>query len=141
MSNPFEIHALRNGKWKIDSVMDDKELATEAAKALARRNGVEAVRVVREMYNERKGEFARRTIFHTSRQQELIAVENERRKQAAVDGIRNEDAARRLGQAGKKQVEELRRRAARGRMFTMLGASTAAVVVVIVGWMYLKGMI
>jgi hypothetical protein len=141
MSNPFEVHALRNGKWKIDSVMDDKELATEAAKALARRNGIEAVRVVREMYSEKKGQFARRTIFHTSRQQELIAIENERRKQAVVDGARNEDAARRLGQAGKKQVEELRRRAARARMFTMLGASAAAVVVVVVGLMYLSGVI
>jgi pyruvate/2-oxoglutarate dehydrogenase complex dihydrolipoamide acyltransferase (E2) component len=138
MSNPFEIHALRNGKWKIDSVMDDKELATEAARALARRNGVEAVRVVREMYNDRKGEFARRTIFHTSRQQEMIAFENERKKQAAVDGARNDVAAHRLGQAGKKQVEAMRRRAARMRLFTMLGASAATVVLVIVGFMYLK---
>jgi pyruvate/2-oxoglutarate dehydrogenase complex dihydrolipoamide acyltransferase (E2) component len=138
MSNPFEIHALRNGKWKIDSVMDDKELATEAARALARRNGVEAVRVVREMYNDRKGEFARRTIFHTSRQQEMIAFENERKKQAAVDGARNDVAAHRLGQAGKKQVEAMRRRAVRMRLFTMLGASAATVVLVIVGFMYLK---
>jgi pyruvate/2-oxoglutarate dehydrogenase complex dihydrolipoamide acyltransferase (E2) component len=141
MSNPFELHALRAGKWKIDSVMDDKELAVEAARALARRNGVEAVRVVREMYNDKKGEFARRTIFHTSRQQETISAESDRRKQAEADGVRNAHAASRLGQAGKKQVEELRRRAARLRMYTMLGASTAAVVLVIVGWMYLKRMI
>lgn len=141
MSNPFEVHALRNGKWKIDSVMDDKELATEAAKALARRNGVEAVRVVREMYNDKKGEFARRTIFHTSRQQEMIAVENDRKKQAAVDGERNQVAAHRLGQAGKKQVEALRRRAARARLVTMLGASAATVVILVLGFMYMTRMI
>ena len=141
MSNPFEIHALRNGKWKIDSVMDDKELATEAAKALARRNGVEAVRVVREMYNERKGEFARRTIFHTSRQQEMIAAENDRRKQAVFEGARNDNAALRLGQAGKKQVEAMRRRAARARLFTMVGASAATVVILVLGVMYMTRMI
>ena len=141
MSNPFEIHALRNGKWKIDSVMDDKELATEAAKALARRNGVEAVRVVREMYNDKKGEFARRTIFHTSRQQEMIAVESDRKKQAAVDGERNEVAAHRLGQAGKKQVEAMRRRAARARLVTMVGASAATVVILVLGFMYMTRMI
>ena len=141
MSNPFEIHALRNGKWKIDSVMDDKELATEAAKALARRNGVEAVRVVREMYNDKKGEFARRTIFHTSRQQEMIAVESDRKKQAAVAGERNQVAAHRLGQAGKKQVEAMRRRAARARLVTMLGASAATVVILVLGFMYMTRMI
>ncbi len=141
MSNPFEVHALRGGKWKIDSVMDDKELAVEAARALARRNGIEAVRVVREMYNEKKGQFARRTIFHTSRQQELIAVENDRRKRAIVDGTRNEDAARRLGQAGKKQVEELRRRAARARLFTVVGASTAVVALLVLSVMYMTHMI
>ena len=141
MSNPFEIHALRNGKWKIDSVMDDKDLATEAARALARRNGVEAVRVVREMYNDRKGEFARRTIFHTSRQQEMIAIENDRKKQAAVDGARNDVAAHRLGQAGKKQVEAMRRRASRARLVTMLGASAATVVILVLGVMYMTRMI
>ncbi|HEX2113202.1 MAG TPA: hypothetical protein VHM01_02255 [Alphaproteobacteria bacterium] len=137
MNHPFEIHALRAGKWKIDSIMDDKELAVEAAKALARRNGVEAVRVVREMYNQQKGEFARRTIFHTSRQQEMIAAETERKKVIAVEEARDQDALKRLAQAERKRVEAQRKRAARARLFTMLGASAAAVVAVI-GWMVFK---
>jgi hypothetical protein len=137
MNHPFEIHALRAGKWKIDSIMDDKELAVEAAKALARRNGVEAVRVVREMYNQQKGEFARRTIFHTSRQQEMIAYENERKKVLAAEEARDQDALKRLAQAERKRVEAQRKRAARARLFTMLGASAAAVVAVI-GWMLFK---
>lgn len=137
MNNPFEIHALRAGKWKIDSIMDDKDLAVEAAKALARRNGVEAVRVVREMFNQQKGEFARRTIFHTSRQQEMIAAESERKKEAAVENARDQDAFKRLGQAERKRVEAQRKRAARARLITMLGAS-AAVVVAVVGWMVFK---
>jgi hypothetical protein len=137
MDHPFEIHALRVGKWKIDSIMDDKELAIEAAKALARRNGVEAVRVVREMFNQHKGEFARRTIFHTSRQQEMIAAETERKKQAVVDNARDQDALKRLAQAERKRVEAQRKRAARARLITMLGAS-AAVVVGVIGWMLFK---
>jgi hypothetical protein len=137
MDHPFEIHALRAGKWKIDSIMDDKELALEAAKALARRNGVEAVRVVREMYNQQKGEFARRTIFHTSRQQEMIAAEAERKKVAAADNARDQDAMKRLAQAERKRVEAQRKRAARARLFTMLGAS-AAVIVGVVGWFLFK---
>jgi hypothetical protein len=137
MDHPFEIHALRAGKWKIDSIMDDKELAVEAAKALARRNGVEAVRVVREMFNQQKGEFARRTIFHTSRQQEMIAAETERKKVAAVENARDQDAMKRLGQAERKRVEAQRKRAARARLITMLGAS-AAVIVGVIGWMLFK---
>jgi len=137
MDHPFEIHALRDGKWKIDSIMDDKELAVEAAKALARRNAVEAVRVVREMYNQQKGEFARRTIFHTSRQQEMIAAETERKKMAAVDNARDQDAMKRLAQAERKRVEAQRKRAARARLITMIGAS-AAVIVGVIGWMIFK---
>jgi hypothetical protein len=134
MDHPFEIHALRAGKWKIDSIMDDKELAVEAAKALARRNGVEAVRVVREMFNQQKGEFARRTIFHTSRQQEMIAAETERKKVAAVENARDQDAMKRLAQAERRRIEAQRKRAARARLITMLGAS-AAVIVGVIGWM------
>jgi hypothetical protein len=137
MDHPFEIHALRAGKWKIDSIMDDKELALEAAKALARRNGVEAVRVVREMFNQQKGEFARRTIFHTSRQQEMIAAETERKKFAAAENARDQDAMKRLAQAERKRVEAQRKRAARARLLTMLGAS-AAVIVGVVGWFLFK---
>jgi uncharacterized protein YdaU (DUF1376 family) len=137
MDHPFEIHALRAGKWKIDSIMDDKELAVEAAKALARRNGVEAVRVVREMFSQQKGEFARRTIFHTSRQQEMIAAESERKKQAAVENARDTDAMKRLGQAERKRVEAQRKRAARARLITMVSAS-AAVIVGVIGWVLFK---
>jgi hypothetical protein len=137
MDHPFEIHALRAGKWKIDSIMDDKELAVEAAKALARRNGVEAVRVVREMFSQQKGEFARRTIFHTSRQQEMIAAENERKKQAAVENARDNDAMKRLAQAERKRVEAQRKRAGRARLITMVSAS-AAVIVGVIGWVLFK---
>jgi hypothetical protein len=137
MDHPFEIHALRAGKWKIDSIMDDKELALEAAKALARRNGVEAVRVVREMFNQQKGEFARRTIFHTSRQQEMIVAETERKKVAAAEIARDQDAMKRLAQAERKRVEAQRQRAARARLLTMAGAS-AAVIVGVVGWFLFK---
>jgi hypothetical protein len=137
MDHPFEIHALRAGKWKIDSIMDDKELAMEAAKALARRNGVEAVRVVREMFNQQKGEFARRTIFHTSRQQEMIAAETERKKMAAVENSRDQDAMKRLAQAERKRVEAQRKRAARARLITIVSAS-AAMIVGVIGWMIFK---
>lgn len=137
MSNPFEVHGLRAGQWKIDSVMDDKGLATEAAKALTRRNGVEAVRVVREMYSDKKGEFARRTIFHAWRQQKTGAAE----KQAAVDGARTGDATHSLGQVGKNQVEAMRRRAALARTFAMIGVSSAAVAVLALGVMFMTRLI
>lgn len=137
MDHPFEIHALRDGKWKIDSIMDDKDLAVEAAKALTRRNGVEAVRVLREVFNQNKGAFVRQTVFHTSRQQESIAAESERKKQAAVDSARDQDAMKRLAQAERKRVEARRKRQARARLITMLSAS-AAVLVGVIGWMLFK---
>lgn len=58
MEHPFEIHALRAGKWKIDSIMDDREMAVEAAKALAGRDGIEAVRVIGGTFDPRRDEFA-----------------------------------------------------------------------------------
>ena len=137
MTHPFEIHALRGGKWKIDSIIDDKDLAIEAARALARRNAIEAVRVVRESFNQQKGEFARRTVFHTSRQQEMIQAETERKKILAAEEARDQDALKRLAAAERKRVEAQRRHAARKRIVTMLGAS-AAVVVGVIGWMLFK---
>jgi sRNA-binding protein len=89
------------------------------------------------MFNQQKGEFARRTIFHTSRQQEMIAAESERKKQAAVDNARDNDAMKRLAQAERKRVEAQRKRAARARLITMVSASAAAIVGAI-GWMLFR---
>lgn len=140
MDHPFEIHARRNGKWKIDSVMDDRELAIAEAQQLAQRNGVEAVRVVRDTYNEHRGEFIKRTVFHTSRQQEAIALDLQRRKQAAEEARHDRIAASKLAGADRKRVERERQQRARRRTVAVLGTCTAAVLAGVFGWLYLFGM-
>ncbi len=139
MNHPFEIHALRNGKWKIDSVMDDRELAVAEAQQLARRPNVDAVRVVREAYNEYRGEFTKRTVFHTSRQQEAIASDLQRRKQAEEDARRDRQAASKLAAVDRKRVQRERQLRARRRVIAMVGTCTAVILAGIFGWFYLLG--
>lgn len=140
MDHPFEIHARRNGKWKIDSVMDDRELAIAEAQQLAQRTGVEAVRVVRDAYNEHRGEFTKRTVFHASRQQEAIARDLQRRKQAEEEARHDRIAAGKLAGADRGRVERERRQRARRRFAAVLGMSTVAILAGVFGGLYLLGM-
>ena len=140
MNHPFEIHALRSGKWKIDSVMDDRELALAEAQQLARRPNVDAVRVVRDTYNAQRGEFAKRTVFYTSRQQEAIASDLQRRKQAEAEARFDRQAASKLASADRKRVELERQQKARRRAIAIFGACSAAIIAGVFGWLYVHGL-
>ena len=59
----FEVHALRNGNWYIDSVHDDREQALHEALALLERRHQRGVKVIQENYNDENDTSVTRTIF------------------------------------------------------------------------------
>ncbi len=63
----FEVHALRNGTWYIDSVHDDREQALHEARDLLDRRHQRGVKVIQENYNDEKDISVSRTIFTEER--------------------------------------------------------------------------
>lgn len=63
----FEIHTYQGGKWKIDSVFDDRDLAMFEAQRMDGSGRFSAVRVVEEVFSEKTQETKTRTIFRGSK--------------------------------------------------------------------------
>jgi hypothetical protein len=59
----FEIHTFRDGKWKMDSVFDDRELAVYEAKKIAAGSRYSGVKVVEENFDESTNLTVVRTVF------------------------------------------------------------------------------
>ena len=59
----FEIHTYHDGKWKIDSVFDDRELALFEARRVDEGSRYSGVRVIEENYDESSNLTTTRTIF------------------------------------------------------------------------------
>lgn len=78
----FEIHTFQKGRWKIDSIFDDKELAVFEAKRMDTSGRYAGVRVVEEVFNEHETKTKIRTIFRGSRLAQ--ANEAELRQKAEV---------------------------------------------------------
>lgn len=69
MSNmkAFEIHTYQSGKWKIDSVFDDRDLAMFEAQRMDESGRYTGIRVVEEVYVEATQETKTRTIYRGSK--------------------------------------------------------------------------
>lgn len=63
----FEIHTFTGGKWKIDSVFDDRELAMFEAQRIDESNRYAGVRVVEENFDEKTQMSTAKTIFRGGR--------------------------------------------------------------------------
>ncbi len=59
----FEIHTYRGGKWKIDSVFDDRDLALFEAGRMETSSRFAGVRVIEENFNEDTQEVTTKTIY------------------------------------------------------------------------------
>jgi len=77
----YEIHIFRDGKWKIDSVFDDKELAIYEAQRMERGGRFPAVRVIQETYDEETQRTSIRTVYRTSKVQASNIEASRRRAQ------------------------------------------------------------
>lgn len=76
----FEIQTYQSGKWKIDSVFDDKELAVFEARRMDESGRHSGIRVIEEEYDEQTKETRVRTIFRGSKVQQANSAAMERNK-------------------------------------------------------------
>jgi hypothetical protein len=99
----FEIHTYQGGKWKIDSVFDDRDLAMFEAQRMDESGRYTGIRVIEEIYIEATQETKTRTIYRGSK---VEARNNEQLRNAAQTRAK-------AGQARKqRQAETVQRRQA-----------------------------
>lgn len=86
MSNmkAFEIHTYQGGKWKIDSVFDDRDLALFEAQRMDGSGRYSGVRVIEELFVEHTQETKTRTIYRGSKVEAANAAELERSKAVRI---------------------------------------------------------
>ncbi len=99
----YEIHTFQNGRWKIDSVFDDKELAMFEAQRMDGSGRYSGVRVVEEAFNDRDRKIRARTIFRGSKVTQANENDLKARQEAEIERRRKfaRDAERRRVQLRK----------------------------------------
>lgn len=105
----FEIHTYQGGKWSIDSIFDDRELALHEAQRMDQSGRYVGVRVVEEVYDEATDRTSTKTIFRGTRTDEVNAQHLER----SIDTRREVQADRRKRQAQRAQASRARPHAAK----------------------------
>jgi len=92
----FEIHTYQCGKWKIDSIFDDRDLALFEAHRMDQSRQYSGIRVVEEIYVEATQQTKTRTIYRGSKVEAENAAELRKSKQVRLNA----------GQARKKRQDE-----------------------------------
>ena len=101
----LEIHTYQSGKWKIDYVFDDRDLALFDAQHMDESGRYTGIRFIEEIYVESTQETKIRTIFRGSKVEAANAEQSRKSKQTRVNA----------GKAKKKQAEVVQRKAAAKR--------------------------
>ena len=79
----FEIHTFQGGKWKIDSVFDDRDLAVFEAQRMEGSKRYVGVRVVEETFDEKTQQTAVRTIYKGTSVDNAVPLEQKKQQGAA----------------------------------------------------------
>jgi len=67
MSDTYEIHVHKGGRWQIDNVSNNKEQALASARDLTTSKHIQAVKVIEEKVIDDEGDTRTRTIFNQSK--------------------------------------------------------------------------
>ena len=116
----FEIHTYQSGKWKIDSVFDDRDLALFEAQRMDESGRYTGIRVIEEIYVESTQETKTRTIFRGSKVEAANAQQLQKAKQTRA----------KAGQAKKKQADMVQRKAAAKRRQVKKKSSPVRLIVI-----------
>lgn len=106
----FEIHTFQDGRWKIDSVFDDRELALFEARRVDEGTRYSGVRVIEENYDEASDLTTTRTIFrggNADRQERLRKAEAAQKAAAPQRGTGGEPARKRRPRKKEKTTNYL----------------------------------
>ncbi len=60
----YEVYSLREGRWNLDSIYDDRSLALHEARHLLKRRHEKGVKVVKENYDDETNKAIPTTIYH-----------------------------------------------------------------------------
>ena len=124
----FEIHTYQGGKWKIDSVFDDRDLAMLEAQRMDGSGRFSAVRVVEEVFSEKTQETKTRTIFRGSKVDGANNAELEKSRNARQNAP--EPRKKRPAEAGQRKRPPPRRAPKRKSSAMRLIAITLMIVIV-----------
>ena len=106
----FEIHTFQSGRWKIDSIFDDKELALFEAKRMDGSGRFSGVRVVEEAFDESNNKTSARTIYRGTKaaksNKEDLQAKLAVRQEAALKSRAAREAERRRAQQRKAKKKK-----------------------------------
>jgi hypothetical protein len=107
----FEIHTFQSGKWKIDSVFDDRALALFEAQRMDESGRYTGIRVIEEIYVESTQETKTRTIFRGSKVEQANAEQLQKAKQTRANAAKAKkkpqgDVAQRKAAAKRRKVKK-----------------------------------
>ncbi len=88
MSVSYEVYAYKGGKWAIDSVYDDRDMALYEARLLLNSRFLKAVQVVEERYNDNTMESTTKVIFRQRKAGEAPKPKNKRPQKKPGERIR-----------------------------------------------------
>lgn len=131
----FEIHTYQRGRWIIDSVFDDKDLALFEARRMDDSGRFPGIRVVEEIFDDVASRTQSRTLYRGTKvaqanedalersKEQRLAVVEARRKREAEDFRRRKNAAARANA----------RKANPYRLIVILSVLTALAIAALVG--------
>lgn len=137
----FEIHTYQSGKWKIDSVFDDRDLAMFEAQRMDESGRYTSIRVVEEIYVESTQETKTRTIYRGSK---IAAANAEQLRQSKEKRLNKGQAAkkRQADTVQRKRVAQkrkIKKKASPVRLIMIMIMITAAAGGAMYGLMFLQG--
>lgn len=137
----FEIHTYQSGKWKIDSVFDDRDLAMFEAQRMDESGRYTSIRVVEEIYVESTQETKTRTIFRGSKvaaanAEQLRKSREKRQNKGKPPQKRKADTVQRKRVAQKRKIKK---KASPVRLIMIMIMITAAAGGAMYGLMFLQG--
>jgi hypothetical protein len=136
----FEIHTFNAGKWKVDSVFDDRTIAIFEAQRMDGSGRFAAIRVIEEDFNEQNNRTTTRTIFRGSKADAENQAQLDRSRKA-----REQATARDAGKAANAEFRTPRKRNAQAEgtnpyfivgILTLLGL---AAIGALIGLQYARG--
>ena len=107
----FAIHTFQSGKWKIDSVFDDRDLALFEAQRMDESGRYTGIRVIEEIYVESTRETKNRTISRGSKVEQANAEQLQKAKQTRANAAKAKkkpqgDVAQRKAAAKRRKVKK-----------------------------------
>ncbi len=114
----FEIHTFHNGKWKIDSVFDDRDLALFEAGRMESSSRHAGGRVIEENYDEDTQECSTRTIYRGANDMQCKTAPKTKVRQDSRSGA----PAKKLGREPdrKKRAKKSKNKKKKGIGFSIM---------------------